>query len=89
MTLHLTPIEILAGLGALLVLITIWRLAARATRRAAETARAGARLVSLAGRVGVTAGLIVGVQWLVITHPGDMTLLGLYSGYQRCSRGTP
>lgn len=80
MTLHLTPIEILAGLGALLVLITIWRLAARATRRAAETARAGARLVSLAGRVGVTGCLIVGIQWLVITHPSNTTLLWVVLG---------
>lgn len=80
MTLHLTPFETLAGLGALLVLVIVWRVTARAARRAAETARAGARLVSLAGRVGVTAGLIGGVQWLVITHPGNTTLLWVVLG---------
>jgi uncharacterized membrane protein len=80
MTLHLTPVEILAGLGGLAVLLTVWRLTARAARRAAETARAGARLVSLAGRVGVSAGLIGGVQWLVITHPSNTTLLWVVLG---------
>jgi hypothetical protein len=80
MSLHLTPIEIFAGLGALGVLITVWRITARTARRAAETARAGAQLVSLAGRVGLTAGLIVGVQWVVITHPGNATLLWVVLG---------
>jgi uncharacterized membrane protein len=80
MTLHLTPLEIFAGLGALVAVITVWRLTARTARRAAETARAGARLVSLAGRVGVTAGLILGVQWVVITHPGNTTLLVVVLG---------
>jgi uncharacterized membrane protein len=80
MTLHLTPVEILAGVGGLVVLVTLWRITARTARRAAETARAGARLVSLAGRVGVTAGLIGGVQWLVITHPGNTTLLWVVLG---------
>jgi hypothetical protein len=77
MTLHLTPVEILAGLGGLVVLITVWRLTARAARRAA---RAGAWLASLAGRVGATAGLIGGVQWLVITHPSNTTLLWVVLG---------
>jgi hypothetical protein len=75
MTVHLTSLEILGGLGVLVVLVTIWRLTVRAARRAAQTARAGARLVSLAGRVGVTAGLIMGAQWLVFTHPGNATLV--------------
>lgn len=36
---------------------------------AAKAARSSVRLVSLGGRVLVMAGLIVGVQWLVISHP--------------------
>jgi hypothetical protein len=75
MTVHLTSLEILAGVGVLVVLVIVWRWTARAARRAAQTARTGARLVSLAGRVGFTAGLIMGVQWLVFTHPGNATLV--------------
>jgi hypothetical protein len=75
MTLQLTPIEILAGLGVLLALVMVWRASSRAARRTAEAARASARLMSLAGRVAITAAAIVGVQWLVITHPGNTTLL--------------
>jgi hypothetical protein len=29
------------------------------------------RVVSLAGRVLLTAGLLGGVQWVVLTHPGN------------------
>ena len=49
-------------------------------KAAADTARAGARLLSLTGRVLVTAGVIVGVQWLVITHGQDSTLLWVVLG---------
>ena len=69
MTFALTPTQLLAGLGVLLSLLTVWRAGARRARAAADAARAGARLLSLGGRVLFTAGLIVGVQWLVITHP--------------------
>lgn len=74
--LSITPVEIVAGVGVLAVLLSVWRSGARRARAAAETARVGARLVSLAGRVAFTAGLIVGVQWVVITHrPGLWVLL--------------
>lgn len=69
MTLDLTPTEVLAGLGVLLSLFMVWRTGARRARAAADAARSGARLFSLGGRVLFTAGLIVGVQWLVISHP--------------------
>lgn len=73
MTLELTPVHLLAAFGVLLALGLVWRWS---TRRARRAARAGARVVSLAGRVAVTAALLVGVQWVVITHPtGDPTLL--------------
>lgn len=74
----LTPSEVMAGLGALVVLFTVWRAGARRARAAADVARAGARLVSLVGRVLVTAGLIIAVQWVVITHhPGVWLLLAV------------
>jgi hypothetical protein len=69
MTFDLTPMELLAGVGVLVALLWIWRASARRARAAADAARAGARLLSLGGRVLFTAGLIVGVQWLVISHP--------------------
>lgn len=71
----LTPTEILAGVGVLLTLLFIWRASVRRARAAADAARAGARLLSLAGRVLFTAGLIVGVQWIVISHPDNKWLV--------------
>ena len=44
-------------------------------RAAADIARVGTSAVSLVGRVLTTALVIVGVQWLVITHPSNQTLL--------------
>jgi len=76
MTIEATPVHLLAALGALLALVLVWRGSTRRARRAGDAARAGVRVVSLAGRVAVTAGLLVGVQWVVITHPaGNPTLL--------------
>jgi hypothetical protein len=69
MPLHLTATQFLAGIGVVLILLTVWRASARRARAAADTARAGARLLSLTGRVVVTAGAIVGVQWVVIAYP--------------------
>jgi hypothetical protein len=66
---ELTPTQVVAGLGVLLALVLVWRTSVRRARATAAAARSGARLLSLFGRVLVTAGLIVGVQWLVITRP--------------------
>ena len=74
-TVNLIPTEILAGIGALLILLLLWRWSVRRARAAADAARAGARLLSLAGRVLFTAGLIVAVQWIVIMHPDNKWLL--------------
>jgi hypothetical protein len=71
----ITPMEIMAGGGALVVLLWVWRASTRRARAAAQAARSGARLVSLAGRVLFNAGLIVVVQWVVITHGGSGWLL--------------
>lgn len=73
--LSITPMEILAGGGGLVVLLWVWRASARRARAAADAARSGARLVSLASRVLFNAGLIVAVQWVVITHGGHGWLL--------------
>lgn len=75
MTLNLTPTEMLAGLGVLLALALVWRSGSRRARRAADVARASARVVSLAGRVLLTGAALLGVQWLVITHVDNPTLL--------------
>jgi uncharacterized membrane protein len=81
MMLQLRPIEMLAGLGAVVALLAVWRISVRAARRAADTARAGVRLMSLAGRVVVTAAVIVGVQWVVLTHAaGNVTLVAVVLG---------
>lgn len=73
--LTVTPTQILAGVGVLLVLLWVWRAGSRRAKAAAEAARSGARLVSLVGRVLFNAGLIVAVQWVVIAHPGSPWLL--------------
>jgi hypothetical protein len=74
-TISLTPEQVLIGIGGLLALFLVWRVGARRAKAAAKAARTGARLVSLAGRVLFTAGVMVGTQWIVITHPGNMALL--------------
>jgi hypothetical protein len=66
---NLTVTQVVAGAGVLVVLAWVWRASARRARAAADAARSGARLLSLTGRVVFTAGVIVGVQWLVLTHP--------------------
>lgn len=79
--LSLTPTEIMAGVGALMVALWIWRASARRARAAAAAARTGAHLLSLGGRVFFNAALIVVTQWMVITHGGSkwalLAVLGL------------
>ena len=82
MTVNLTPMHLLAGVAALLGFLAMWRAGARRKRKAEEAARAGARLLSLFGRVLFTAGLIVGVQWIVLANAADnrgllLAVLGL------------
>lgn len=75
MTVNLTPTEVLAGLGVLLALILVWRSGSRRARRAADVARASARVASLASRALFTGAALLGVQWLVIKHVDNPTLL--------------
>jgi apolipoprotein N-acyltransferase len=49
-------------------------------REAADIARVGTSAVSLIGRVLTTGLVILGVQWLVITHPFNQTLLWVVLG---------
>ncbi|MEV6606508.1 hypothetical protein [Kutzneria sp. NPDC051319] len=73
-TLNLSPVDIMAGVGALLVLLWVWRAGARRAKAAAEATRSAARLVSLFGRVSFTAGLVAGVQWVVLAHSPELWL---------------
>jgi len=75
MTLDLTSSYVIAAGGVLLALLLFWRAGVRRAKAAAEAARSSARLVSLGGRVLFNAGLIVAMQWVVVTHPGNPWLL--------------
>lgn len=66
----LTPAELLSALAVALVVLWAWRASVRRARRAADAARAGARLLSLTGRVLVGAAVLAGVQWMALTYPG-------------------
>jgi hypothetical protein len=75
--------ELFLGGMAVFALITIAvkvQSGARRPRAAADIARVGTSAVSLLGRVVTTALVIVGVQWLVITHPSNHTLFWVTLG---------
>ena len=74
MTVTVTPMQVLALVGVLVIVAMMWRSGTRRARRAAQAAHAASRVVSLAGHVLATAGVIVGVQWLVITYAPGSTL---------------
>lgn len=74
MTIELTPLQTLAAVGGLIVLVTVWRLGARTAHKAAGAARTGARAVSLVGRVGLSAATILAAQWFVLTRVDNVTL---------------
>ena len=72
----------LGGMAAFaLIAITVTaQTGARRARAAADIARVGTSAVSLIGRVLTIGLVIVGVQWLVITHPANQTLLWVVLG---------
>ncbi|MGB6161287.1 MAG: hypothetical protein WCF33_04530 [Pseudonocardiaceae bacterium] len=75
--------ELFLGGMAVFALLTVTVKAQAGVRRARATAaiaRVGTSAVSLIGRVLTTALVIVGAQWLVITHPSNQTLLGVALG---------
>ena len=70
MTVTVSPTQVLAVVGVLVIVVMMWRSGTRRARRAAQAAHAA----SLAGHVVVTAAVIVGAQWLVITYAAGSTL---------------
>jgi hypothetical protein len=70
----------MAALGVLSVVVKA-KAGARRAAAAAEIARVGASPVSLFGRVLFTALVILGVQWLAITHPGNRAVLLAVLGF--------
>ncbi|MGH3550376.1 MAG: hypothetical protein ACRDQU_20115 [Pseudonocardiaceae bacterium] len=66
----------LGGMAALAVVSVVVKAKAgvRRAAAAAQIAEVGTSPVSLLGRVLVTALVIAGVQWLVITHSDNVTL---------------
>jgi hypothetical protein len=69
-----SPTQVLAVVGVLVIVVMMWRSGTRRARRAAAAAHAASRVASLAGHVVVTAAVIVGVQWLVITYAAGSSL---------------
>ena len=74
MTVTVSPTQVLAVVSVLVIVVMMWRSGTRRARRAAAAAHAASRVASLAGHVVVTAALIVGVQWLVITYAAGSSL---------------
>ena len=74
MTVTVSPTQVLAVVGVLVIVLMVWRSGTRRARRATQAAHAASRVVSLAGHVVVTAAVIVGAQWLVITYASGSTL---------------
>ena len=72
MTIDLSPTQMVAALGVLLVLM-MWRSGTRRGRRA-DAAYGASRVASLVGHLLGTAGVIVGVQWVAITYTPGSTL---------------
>lgn len=66
---------------ALLAIVIKSQDGARRARAAADIACVGTNPVSLIGRVLTTALVIVGVQWLVITHASNHMLLWVVLGF--------
>lgn len=68
MTLNVTPEQILIGVGALLLLVLVWRAGGRSSRAVARATRSSSRLVSLGGRILLNASLLVTAQYLVFVY---------------------
>lgn len=73
----------LGGMAALAVLTVVVKARAGVKRAqaAAEIARVGTSAVSLFGRVLVTALVIMGAQWLVLTHAPNVALRWVALGF--------
>jgi hypothetical protein len=73
----------LGGVAALAIISSIVKARAgvKSAQAAAEIARVGTSPVSLVGRVVVTALVIVGVQWFVISHSENVLLWWVVLGF--------
>jgi apolipoprotein N-acyltransferase len=73
---------LLGGVAALAVvsLVVKARAGVRRPQAAAEIARVGTSPASLLGRIVGLAVVIVGVQWLVVTHSSNHTLVWVVLG---------
>ena len=74
MMINLTPTEVVAALGVLLVLSMMWRSGTRRGRRRTDAAFGASRVASLAGHLLGTTAVILGVQWVAITYAPGTTL---------------
>ncbi|MBV9444703.1 MAG: hypothetical protein JO345_02220 [Streptosporangiaceae bacterium] len=70
---NLSPTQVVAVLGVLLVLLMMWCSGTRQGRRT-DAAHGASRVASLAGYLLGTAGVIVGVQWVAMTYARGTTL---------------
>lgn len=80
MTINLSPTQVIAALGVLLVLLMMWRSGARRGRRAADASHGASRVAALAGHVLGTAAVILGVEWVAITYAPGSTLFWVVLG---------
>ncbi|WP_031468074.1 hypothetical protein [Sciscionella sediminilitoris] len=75
MVISLSPLEILVGLGVLVVVVLVWRSSVRRAKRIATAARESAKLATLSGRVALAGAVFGGVQWVLIAYSANTYLL--------------
>lgn len=75
---------VVAALG----LVSIWTSGAKAGRRASQTARGLGTGGGTAGRAVLTAAIIVGVQWAVVTHTDNAAVIAAVLGVPALIAGT-
>lgn len=75
MVISLSPLEVLAAIGALLLVVVIWRSSVRRAKRIATAAKESAKLASLAGRVMLTGAVFGGVQWALLAYSANLYLI--------------
>ncbi|WP_016697527.1 hypothetical protein [Actinoalloteichus spitiensis] len=85
---ELSTLHLLAGAGVGLAAVMLWRAGTRRGKAVAERAYGRVRLLSLTGRVVVSAALIVLTQWTVVAARVDTSVLlvvlgvpALFAGY--------
>lgn len=74
------PLAAAVLLAAMVGVVAVWRGSRRKAKRVAAQAREATRVVSLAGRMLLMAGVIVGGQWVVFTHTHGTTARAVVLG---------